>query len=160
MSAKRILAPWRGERGELSPFESLQREINRAFDDVWRGFDLAPFRRGGLLHEFGPRVDVSEDDKEIRISADLPGLDEKDIEVELSDDRLTIKGEKQEEREEKERSYRLRERTYGSFARSIQLPTGTDAGKTKAAFKKGVLTVTIPKTAAARKVKKVAIEAK
>jgi len=160
MSAKRILAPWRGERSELSPFGSLQREINRAFDDLWGGFDLAPLGRGALFGELGPSVDVSEDDKEVRVTADLPGLDEKDIEVELSDDRLTIKGEKHEEREEKKRSYHLRERAFGSFQRAILLPTGVDAGKTKAAFEKGVLTVTIPKTEAARKVKKVEIKAK
>ena len=92
-----------------------------------------------------------------------PGLDESELDVELSDDRLTIRGEKHEEHEEDdetERSYHLRERSYGAFERAIPLPPGIDAGKTTAAFELGVLTVTIPKTAAARKARKVAIKTK
>ncbi len=92
-----------------------------------------------------------------------PGFDESELDVELSDDRLTIRGEKHEEHEEDdetERSYHLRERSYGAFERAIPLPPGIDAGKTTAAFELGVLTVTIPKTAAARKARKVAIKTK
>lgn len=160
MAGRNLLTPWTRGKGELDPFEALHRQIDRAFDDVWRGFDLAPFGARFGFGEMSPSLDVSETETEIHVSAELPGLDEKDIEVELADDRLTIKGEKKQEKEEKKKNYFLQERTYGSFQRTVQLPAGVDAGKTKASFDKGVLTVTVPKTAAARKVKKVAIKAR
>ena len=92
-----------------------------------------------------PRVDVSETDTELKIEAELPGIDEKDVEVVLSDGRLTIKGEKKQEKEEKKKDYHMVERSYGSFARSIVLPFEADPDKVKATFAKGVLTVTVPK---------------
>ena len=92
-----------------------------------------------------PRIDVSETDAELKIEAELPGVDEKDLEVVLSDGRLTIKGEKKAEKEEKKKDYHLVERSYGSFARSIGLPFEADPGQVKASFAKGVLTVTVPK---------------
>lgn len=160
MTESTFLIPWRRERHGITPFDALHRQIDRVFADLWRGFDLAPFGEGLRYDGLAPNLDVSETDKEIQISAELPGLDEKDIEVELTDDRLTIRGEKKFERDEKDKSYRLRERSYGAFQRSISLPSGIDAGKTKAAFEKGVLSVTLPKTAAARKTRKVAIKSK
>ena len=92
-----------------------------------------------------PRVDVSETDMEVKVSAELPGMDEKDISVELQDDVLTLRGEKKSEQEEKGKNWFRREQSWGSFQRSIELPAGVDAGKAKAQFKKGVLVFTAPK---------------
>jgi len=94
---------------------------------------------------FNPRVDVSETDKEIKVSAELPGIDEKNVSVELEDEALTIKGERTEEKEESEAEWYQREQTYGSFCRVIPLPSQVDGKKAKARFRKGVLTVTVPK---------------
>ena len=101
-----------------------------------------------------PAVDVSEKDKEFEIMAELPGLDEKDVEVKLANGNLTIKGEKKEEKEEREKDYYLSERRYGSFVRSFPLPEGVNADKIEASFAKGVLTVKLPKTAEAQAEKK------
>lgn len=132
---------------EEHPFYSLQREMNRLFDDFFRGFDLTPF---GTLTErlgtFSPSIDVREDEKEICVTAELPGMDEKDIEVLLTEDALTLKGEKKEETEDKGKDYYRMERRYGSFNRVIPLPQGIDTKKVSAVFKKGVLTVKLPKT--------------
>ncbi len=107
-----------------------------------------------------PAVDVTETDKAYEIAAELPGMDEKNIEVKLADGTLTIKGEKQEEKEEKKKDYYLQERSFGSFQRTFQVPDGVDTDKIEATFKKGVLTVTLPKTAEAQKAeKKIAVKA-
>jgi HSP20 family protein len=99
---------------------------------------------------FSPRVDVAEDDKRVRVSAELPGLNAKDIDVNLSGDVLTISGEKKQEREERaENRYRM-ERSFGVFRRSIPLPCEVDADKAEAIFEKGVLTITLPKTGKAQ----------
>jgi HSP20 family protein len=108
---------------------------------------------------FAPDVDVDESDTEVRVSADLLGVDEKDIDLSVGDDWLTIKGEKKSEKEEKNGGRRYVERTYGSFERTLALPCEVDADKANASFKKGVLTVTLPKSAKAAKAKKVAISA-
>jgi len=133
------------------PFESLRREIDRLFEDFDRGvwgfpsrrlFDIEPFwRRGATV----PAVDIIEREKDYRLTAELPGMEEKDIELGISDDMMTIKGEKREEKEEKKKDYYMSERRYGTFQRSFPLPTGVDADKIEASFKKGVLTVTLPK---------------
>jgi len=129
------------------PFAVLRREIDGLFDGFLSGFS-APAR--GL--------DVAENDKEIRITAELPGVEEKDVEVSLSGNGITIRGEKRAEKEEKgEERYRL-ERSYGAFRRSFSLPCEVDAGKAAASFKKGVLTVTLPKSAEAAKTKKIAVK--
>jgi HSP20 family protein len=142
---------WRSgrEKGELGPsreiwepFGSLRRDMERLFEDFSRDFGWGPPAAGGGM---APRVDVSETDSEIKIEAELPGVDEKDVEVILSDGRLTIKGEKKQEKEEKKKDYHTVERSYGSFARSIALPYEADPGKIKATFAKGVLNVTVPK---------------
>jgi HSP20 family protein len=105
-----------------------------------------------------PRLDVSETETEVRVEAELPGVDEKDIEVTLSNGRLLITGEKKQEKEEKKKDYHLVERSYGSFARSIGLPFAADPEQVKASFAKGVLTVTVPKPAEVKaKEKKIAI---
>ena len=125
------------------PFTSLRRDMERLFEDFSSDFGWgAP-----ALAQMGmaPRVDVSETDSEIKIEAELPGVDEKDIEVVLSDGRLTIKGEKKQEKEEKKKDCHMVERSYGSFARTIGLPFETDPGQVKASFAKGVLSITVPK---------------
>ena len=134
-------------RDEADPFRDFQREMNRLFADFFGEAPLAV--RGGEPEwspaAFVPRVDVAETDKEVKVSAELPGLDEKDIAVELQDDILTIRGEKKSEAEQKGKNWFRREQSYGSFHRSIQLPAGVDSSKATAQFKKGVLTVVAPK---------------
>ncbi|MBF0506624.1 MAG: Hsp20/alpha crystallin family protein [Nitrospirae bacterium] len=148
----------RVKRDSDNPFEVLQRDMNSLFDNFFRGFGPETFEsRMGL---FTPQIDVSETDKEIRISAELPGMDEKDIEVSLSKDILTIKGEKKEEKEDKGKDYYRMERSYGSFSRTIPLPVEVQDNKVDATFKKGVLTITLPKSEkAVKETKKVAIKA-
>ena len=151
------------------PFESLREEIDRLFDDFGRGF-WRPFGRSLLAEEplfrrelafpSTPAVDVVESEKAYEITAELPGMDEKNIEVKVADGTLTIKGEKQEEKEEKKKDYYLRERSFGSFERSFAIPEGVDADKIEASFKKGVLTLTLPKKPEAQKpAKKIDIKA-
>lgn len=118
----RDLIPWnrRGDmtvrRGDdFTPFLALHREMNRLFDDVFRGFDLTPFGPDRLAG--WPNIEVSETDKEVTVTAELPGLDEKDVDIELAKGVLAIKGEKKTETEDKER--RFSERTYGQFERRI-----------------------------------------
>jgi HSP20 family protein len=142
------------------PFYSLQRDMNRIFDDFFKGFETIPAGMlEGHLGAFSPTVDMKEGEKELTIKAELPGMDEKDIEVSLADDTLTIQGEKKEEKEEKGKGYYHAERSFGSFRRVLPLPAGIDTRKAEASFKKGVLTITVPKTEEAkRKVKKIEIK--
>lgn len=146
-------------RAEDHPFFALQREINEMFDDFFRGFDLAPFGETRWAREFVPSVDVREDEKEVIVKAELPGMDEKDIDVSLADDILTIKGEKKEEKEDKGKDFYRREIRCGAFNRAIQLPSGLDTDKAEARFKNGVLTITLPKLEEAKEQrKKIAIK--
>ena len=143
---------------------SFQREINRLFDDFFHGFGVGPafgFGDTGIESEtFAPKVDVSETDKEVKLSAELPGLDEKDVTVELDDASVRIRGEKKEEHEDKGKNWYRREQTYGSFHRVVPLPSRVDGAKSKAKFKKGKLTVTLPKLEEDRaKRRSIAIEA-
>jgi HSP20 family protein len=140
------------KREEYDPLGLLRHEMNSLFDNFFSGYDIEPF--AGRFGTFSPSIDVKESDRELRVSAELPGMDEKDIEVSLSKDTLTIKGEKREEKEDKGKDFYRMERSYGSFSRTIPLPTEVDQDKVKAEFKKGVLTVTIPKTAKAMKEKR------
>jgi len=117
----------------FDPFYALRREMNRLFDSFFSEFTPARWSEG--LGSYFPRVDVKETDKEVRISAELPGMDEKDIDISISDDVLTIKGEKKQEIEEKEGSYYRMERSYGAFHREIPLPTEVEADKAEAVFK-------------------------
>ena len=132
---------------DADPFRDFQRQMNRLFDDFFGGFPLAERETGvgSAPAAFTPRVDVSETDTEVKVSAELPGMDEKDITVELQDDVLTLRGEKKSAQEEKGKNWYRREQSWGSFQRAIELPAGVDAGKAKAQFKKGVLTFTAPK---------------
>ena len=152
------------------PFESLHREVDRLFKDFehgnWLrpfghfGFDAEPFSRRELRWGNVPAMDVAEKDREYEVTAELPGMDENNIEVKLSNGMLTIKGEKKEEKEERKKDYYLSERRYGAFERSLSVPEGIDAEKIEAVFKNGVLTVRLPKTPEAqKKEKKIAVKA-
>ena len=139
--AMRSLIPGRREPQsdmlQQDPFWTLRNEMDRVFDSFrWPGYGST---------DLSPRVDVSETDKELDIDAELPGLDDKDIDVTLHRGVLTIRGEKKSEREERDKNYRLSERSYGSFSRSIELPFDADPGKVSAKFEKGVLHIAIPK---------------
>ena len=118
-----------------------------------RMFDLAPSAEGTFSFNV-PAVDVTEDDKTYKVAAELPGLDEKDIEVSVTGDVLTLKGEKRQEKEEKDKNWYVSERAYGSFQRAFSLPQGVDRDKIAAEFAKGVLTVTLPKSAETQKQQK------
>ena len=144
----------RGVARSDNPFISLQREIERLFDDFTRGFPALSNGKAGLL----PSMDVIETDKDIEITAELPGLEEKDVQINVTDNLLTIRGEKTAEKEEKDKNYRLVERSYGSFERTLELPDGVNADTIKASISKGVLTVTVPKPAPAQ-VKKIEVKA-
>jgi HSP20 family protein len=154
--AIRNLVPWGRERGVSSPpdredpFTSLHREMNRIFEDFGRSFDLAPWtswdREG-----FRPQTDVRETDDAVLVTAEMPGLEEKDFDLTLAEGVLTLKGEKRHEHEEKEKgSYHRIERGYGAFQRTIPLPCEVVAEKATAEYRKGVLTVTLPKAPSAR----------
>jgi HSP20 family protein len=143
-------------RRSENPFRWLQREMNSMFDNFW----LEPF---GESEEwpgsFIPAVDVTENDKEVSISSELPGMDEKDINVTVNDGMLIIQGEKKREEEEKEKGIYCRESSYGTFRRVINLPAEVDDSKAEAEFKKGVLKIKFPKTAEAKaKAKKIKIK--
>ena len=134
------------------PLFDLRNEIDTLFDRFFSGSLLGPFvgfeaqplrqRLGGTV----PKVDVSETDKEIQVVAELPGLKQEDVDLSLDDDVLTIRGERQDSREEKEKQYHLTERSYGLFERSFQLPDSVDRDRISAKFENGLLTVTLPKS--------------
>ena len=137
------------------PIESLRREVDRLFEDFDRDFWRSPFRRSfgdiepilrrGLSWGAAPAVDIVDKIEAYEVVAELPGMDEKNIEVKLVNGNLTIRGEKRDEKEEKKKDYYQRERSFGAFERSFALPDEVDADKIEASFKKGVLTVTLPK---------------
>jgi HSP20 family protein len=150
------------------PFESLRREVDRLFEDFTMSPLKLPFRRPAFdIEPFWapeswvavPAIDFVERDNAYEVHADLPGMDEKDIEVKVAGGVLTIKGEKREDKEEKKPDFHLRERRFGSFERALRVPEGVEADKIEASFKKGVLTVTLPKKPEAQKpVKKIEVK--
>jgi HSP20 family protein len=151
------------------PFASLREEMNRLFDEFDPWSWNWPMRRPGFMPEMAwpwakegrmaPAMDLVEQDGAYEISAELPGLSPEDVEIEMTDRTLTIKGEKREETEKKEADYHLSERRYGSFRRVLTLPEGVDADRISAKVVNGVLTVTLPKLAAAKSsAKKVAVK--
>ncbi|KMO40196.1 type III effector protein [Methylobacterium variabile] len=162
--ARNSLTPSRsgGLLGRGDPVLSLYGEMNRLFDDVFRGAGL-PASAGqgpGAGRFIDANLNVSETAQEIRVTAELPGVTDKDIDVSLDDDILTIRGEKTfEERQggEKE-SYHIVERSYGTFQRSLRLPFTVDPDQVKASFEHGVLTVTLPKTAQQERVRKIQVQ--
>jgi HSP20 family protein len=137
---------------EVNPFLTLHREMNRLFDDVFNRFDAnmpSLFgRMPGWSSGSWPSLEVNATDKEVRVSAELPGLDEKDVEVLVDDNVLTLRGEKKSETEDQGRHFS--ERYYGRFERSISLPFEVEEDKAEASFKNGVLTITLPKSAKAQ----------
>jgi len=142
-------------REDSDPFMTLHREMNRLFDDVFRGFDVTPFGGAGWMPNW-PNVEVVETSADVKISAELPGLDEKDVEVFMSDGSLVLRGEKKSEIEDKERAFS--ERSYGRFERRIPLGWEVEEDKVNASFRNGVLTVTLPRSSkASAQVKRIAI---
>jgi HSP20 family protein len=134
------------------PFMPFRRQMNRLFDDFFTGPMLPrlPMAAPGPVLEVvvTPQIEVSETEKEVQVTAELPGIDPNNVEVSLADDVLTIRGEKQQQQksdQEQGRDYHLTERSYGTFARYLRLPFHADPGKIQASFKDGVLTVVIPK---------------
>lgn len=153
MSASDLLArrPSRANRlalrrEEESPMLTIQNEMNRMFDQFFS--DDFPFSTRLMAHptlDFLPRLDISETETEFKVNAELPGMDEKDIQIRLEKDTLVLSGEKKSETEEKEKTYHRVERSYGSFERVIPFDTRLDEDKVSAVFKNGVLTITLPK---------------
>jgi HSP20 family protein len=157
-------APQVTKPSEWQPFEALRNQVDRLLHDFQTGFlqaptyrsllDIEPFWRRDLGFNVTPAIDIVEKDKAFEVTAELPGLDVKNIDLQLSDNVLTIKGEKQEEREEKAKDRYVSERRYGSFRRSLQVPGNIDTDKIEASFKDGILTVTLPKSPEAEKKQK------
>ena len=169
--SKKEMAPWRWGRlrhTDIKPVEdfqhemaSLQRDMDNLISDFWNGRESMPaLRRLAGEGMLSPEVDETEDDKGFHIKVDLPGMDEKDVEVTLVDGILTIKGEKKQEEEEKGKDFYRRERSFGSFRWTLPVPADVNESKIQASFKKGVLCIDLPKTEEAKKkVKKIAIKA-
>ena len=164
--ARQPMSPYRpgglAERGTgADPFLSLHREMNRLFDDVLRGFGppAATGQAGGGGNFIPAHMDVSETENELRVRAELPGVTEKDVEVTLDDDVLTIRGEKRFERKDEKESYHFVERSYGTFQRSLRLPYAVDPEQVRASFENGVLTVTLPKTKQQERARRIQVQA-
>jgi HSP20 family protein len=143
-------------------WRSFRSEMDRLFDRFSGGFGFPSLRRMLEIEPSwrssftfsAPAIDMSEDDKAYKISAELPGLDAKDVDVSITGNTLVLKGEKRQEKEEKEKNYYFSERAYGSFQRAFEVPSSVDHDKVSADFAKGVLTITLPKTPAAQKQQK------
>jgi HSP20 family protein len=149
-SSNQAPVPYR--ESEMTPFFGLRREIDRLFDDMFRMPTLA-----GVGTMTWPSVEVSDSEREIRISAEIPGLSEKDVELTVHDGVLTLRGEKKSQTEDKDQGYS--ERWYGRFERRIGLPSGVEEEKAQASFRDGVLTVTLPKSAEATSGRRIPINA-
>lgn len=146
------LIPWRRKSDEASPV-NRQLEFRREFDDlVNRFFGPEPWFAGRFFGQtFTPAIDVSETETDFLVKAELPGIDQEDLKIELTGDVLTIQGEKKEEKEEKENNHYRLERSFGSFSRSFTLPGEVQADKIDAKFKDGVLSVRLPKSETSKK---------
>jgi HSP20 family protein len=128
----------------LAPLTTFRQELDRLWEPRWPGFDLEP------AADWVPKMDVAETGDTVTVTLEVPGVDEKEIAVTVDDQMLVIKGEKEEDREEKGGRYHRMERTYGTFTRAVNLPAPVVAEMTTARFKNGVLTVTMPKAPGAR----------
>lgn len=137
---------------QTNPFAALQQEIDRLFDGFSTSFS------GPVAKGLAPTMDIAETDKEIEITVELPGLQEQDVQLNIADNFLTIRGEKKSEREETKKDYHLVERSYGSFVRTVELPAGVNADHIKAEMAKGVLKISVPKPAPAQ-TKKIDVKA-
>jgi HSP20 family protein len=147
--------------GEGDPVQALQQSIDRLFEDFWRTFNLPMLGDGdgGGASAVVPQVDVRETEREVEIVAELPGMDEADVDVSVSQGMLTIRGEKRSEREEEKEDYVLRERSFGRVERIVPLPDGLDVDSAEGNFKNGVLSVRIPKSAETqRAAKRIAVQ--
>ena len=162
--AIRDLIPWSQQSSsapaiyrdeQRSPFLSLRKDIDRLFDDVFRGTMPSLGAVGSMMT--WPSVEVRNTDGELRVTAEVPGMSDKDIELLVEDGILTLRGEKKSETEDKDRGYS--ERFYGRFERRIALPTGVDHKAAKADFSEGVLTITMPKTEEAERGRRIPINA-
>lgn len=142
-------------RREEHPLAALRRDMDGLLERFFGGFEMPKWPD----FPFSPKIDVTETDSTVKVTAELPGIDEKQLDVSLAGDTVTIRGEKKEEKETKEKQFYRMERSYGSFQRTIALPAEIDPDKAKAAFKKGVLTLDLPKSGKARKERKVPITA-
>lgn len=155
--------------GTFTPLATLREEIDSLFERFSQDWPHLPKALSkGWIHPFAsqgrqqntpnidliPSVDISESDDSYKISMELPGMTEKDIELTLTDDSLTVNGEKKEEYEEKKKNYYISERSYGSFQRTFQIPTGVESKKINANYSKGVLNISLPKTELAKKSKR------
>lgn len=139
--------PMSRTREDMDPFLMMRRQMNRLFDDVFGDFPLPGFDGSGARQMASPKINVGETDKELQITAELPGVKPDDIEVMVDEDSLTIRGEIKEERDDqdKDRNYHVKERIEGVFSRTLPLPFRADPGKVQASFRDGVLTIAIPK---------------
>lgn len=137
---------------EANPFFALQQEIDRLFDGFSTTFT------GRVAKDLTPTMDIAETDKDIEITVELPGMQEKDVQLNIADSVLTIRGEKKNEREETKKDYHLVERSYGSFLRTVELPAGVNPDQIKAEMTKGVLKIGVPKPAPAQ-TKKIDVKA-
>jgi len=173
IEVKKAAVPAPARQPTPEPWQSFRSEMDNLFDRFSSSFGLPSLHRmfgmeprlmePRLTTSFTfstPVVDVTEDDTAYKIAAELPGIDEKDIDVSITGDTLVLKGEKSQRKEEKEQNYYLSERSYGSFQRSFALPRDVERDKIAAEFSKGVLTLTLPKSAEAQKQnKKIEIKA-
>lgn len=143
-------------RDKDDPFGALHREVEKVFDDFTKTWPSVGALTGRFLM---PNIDVHETDKGLEVTAEVPGVDEKDVEVTLVDNMLTIKGEKKSERKEGEEGRMVSERSYGAFQRSFTLPYEVDPNKVEARVEKGVLRISLPKSAESKKkTRKIAIK--
>jgi HSP20 family protein len=147
------LVPWRNNRSLSNrmqdPFGSLQQEMNKLFESFWGGAEQRGSYPTAMNLHF-PTLDVHETDKAFRVTAELPGLSEEEVEINLRDNTLVISGEKKVEREEKDESRHYSERSFGRFQRVIPFGAEIDADKVQANFHKGLLTIDLPKNAKAQ----------
>jgi HSP20 family protein len=131
------MMPWRPFRS----LSNLQEEVNRLFDDFWGR------RKTGEMGRFiTPTIDMEETEKEIILKAEIPGIDPEDVDLSISGNNLIIKGERKQEREEEKKNYHLKECSYGAFYRSVPLPAEVELDKVAANYKKGILSITLPKS--------------
>ena len=144
------LTTWKPFR-ELAPFRDFER-MRKEMDRFWDSFlEGTLWKKGEDGTEWFPSLDVSETKNELVVKCEVPGMDSKDIDISLSDGRLTIKGEKKQEKDEKEADYHVIERSYGAFTRSVQLPKEVRHDKISASYKNGILKITLPKSEEAKK---------
>jgi HSP20 family protein len=149
-------SPVTARESARDPLGTLHREVNRVFDEVFRGFPS--FRASLAEPSFAPSLEVRETEAEIMVTAELPGMTERDVELTVDDDLLTLSGEKKSEKVEEKEGLHLSERSYGAFHRSFRLPFAPDPAKVTARFEKGILTVTLPRPPEAKhSIKRIAI---